>query len=108
MTDQYMLIPNIDDLIEDFQADSITSRTFHKGNGFTAVLFAFDAGQELSEHTSTKSAILQIIEGEASLTLGEDAHKVSKGAWIQMQPNLKHSIYAETPLKMILLMLDKA
>lgn len=108
MTDQYTIIPNLNDLVESFQADSITSRTFYKGAGLNAILFAFDAGQELSEHTSSKSAILQIVEGEASITLGEDIHKVEAGAWIQMPPHLKHSVYAEKPLKMLLLMFDSA
>lgn len=102
--DVYTIIPNLENLIEEIQTDSITSRTFYKGDGFNAILFAFDAGQELSEHTSTKSAILQIVEGEGRVTLGEDVHKVKQGAWIQMPPHLKHSVYAETPLKMLLLM----
>lgn len=100
----YTIIPNLGDLVEDIQTDSITSRSFYKGNGMNAILFAFDAGQELSEHTSSKVAILQIIEGDATITFGEDIHKVSAGAWIQMPPHLKHSVYAETPLKMLLLM----
>lgn len=104
----YTLIPNLQHLVEEIQTDSITSRTFYKGNGMNAILFAFDAGQELSEHTSSKTAILQIVEGKATITLGEDLHEVSAGTWIQMPPHLKHSIHAMTPLKMLLLMFDKA
>ena len=104
----YTLIPDLQNLVEEIQTDSITSRTFYKGSSMNAILFAFDAGQELSEHTSSKTAILQIVEGEATISLGDDAHKVSAGAWIQMPPHLKHSVHAETPLKMLLLMFDKA
>ena len=100
----YTIIPNLGNLVEDIQTDSITSRTFYKGKDFNAILFAFDAGQELSEHTSSKVTIVQIIEGDATITFGEDVHKVSAGAWIQMPPHLKHSVYAETPLKMLLVM----
>ena len=103
----YTLIPNLQHLVEEIQTDSITSRTFYKGSSMNAILFAFDAGQELSEHTSSKTAILQIVEGEATITLGEDIHKVSAGAWIQMPPRLKHSVYADTALKMLLLMFDQ-
>lgn len=107
MTDShYTIIPVLQNLVEEFQPESITSRNFYKGDGMNAILFAFDAGQELSEHTASKSAILQIIEGEATVTLGEDTHKVSAGTWIQMPPHLKHSVYAESGLKMLLLMFD--
>ena len=112
MTEQtqeaYTLIPDLQNLVEEIQTDSITSRTFYKGDGMNAILFAFDAGQELSEHTSSKAAILQIVEGEATISLGNDVHKVSTGAWLQMSPHLKHSVYAETALKMLLLMFDRA
>ena len=102
----YTIIPRIGDLLVDIQSDSITSRTFYKGELMNAILFGFDAGQELSEHTSSKAVVLQIIEGEATITLGADVHKITKGAWIQMPPHLKHSVYADTPLKMLLLMFD--
>jgi quercetin dioxygenase-like cupin family protein len=102
----YTVIPGIDDLLVDIQPDSITSRTFYKGKHMNAILFGFDAEQELSEHTSSKAVVLQIIEGEATITLGADVHKVSKGAWIQMPPHLKHSVYTDTPLKLLLLMFN--
>jgi len=104
--DIYTIIPNVQNLVEEIQTDSITSRSFYKGDGINAILFAFDAGQELSEHTSSKAAILQIVNGDATITLGNDTHKVSTGAWIQMPPHLKHSVYADTSLKMLLLMFD--
>lgn len=101
---EYSFIPNINDLLIDIQPDSITSRSFYKGESMNAILFGFDAGQELSEHTSSKATVLQIIEGEATITLGGDVHKVTQGAWMQMPPHLKHSVYADTPLKLLLLM----
>lgn len=100
----YMLIPNLEELIDDMKPDSIVSRTFYKSDGMKAILFGFDAGQELSEHTSSQSAIIQIVKGDATVTLGEDRHELSAGAWTHMPPRLKHSIYAKTPLMMLLLM----
>lgn len=102
----YTVIDNLAGLIESIQADSIVSRTFYKSESMNAILFGFDAGQELSEHTSSKAAVIQIIEGEATITLGGDVYKVTQGAWIQMPPHLKHSVYADTPLKLLLLMFN--
>lgn len=105
-TTGYTLVNDLAGLIEAIQPESIVSRTFYRGDGMKAVAFGFDAGQELSEHTSSQSAIIQIIQGEATLTLGDDRHEVAAGAWIQMPPRLKHSVYAKTPLIMLLLMFD--
>lgn len=104
MAENYTLINDLAELIDAIQPQSIISRTFYRGNGIKGILFGFDAEQELSEHTSSQSAIIQIIQGEATVTLGDDKHALSAGAWVQMPPRLKHSIYAKTPLIMLLLM----
>ena len=53
-------------------AHGILSRTLHNDDQLKAVVFGFDQGQELTEHTASKPALLQIIRGEATLTLGDD------------------------------------
>lgn len=102
---EYTVVENLATLIDAIQAESIVSRTFFRGDRVKAIMFGFDAGQELSEHTSSQTAIIQIIEGEATVTLGEDKYELKAGSWIQMQPRLKHSVYAKTQVTMLLLML---
>jgi quercetin dioxygenase-like cupin family protein len=85
--------------------DSILSRTFYKDDRLSAVLFSFAAGEELSEHTSAYPAIIQILSGRARLKLGDDESIVEAGAWARMAPKLPHSVVAETPVVMLLLML---
>lgn len=104
MEADYTLIPNLTDLIDTIQPESIVSRTFYKGDRLKAILFGFDTGQELSEHTSSQAAVIQIMRGEATVTLGADTYELSAGSWLQMPPRLKHSVYAKTPLIMLLLM----
>ena len=101
----YTLIADLAGLVESIQPESIVSRTFYKDDHLKAILFGFDAGQELSEHTSSQAAIIQIVQGEATITLGDDRHELQAGAWLHMPPRLKHSIYAKTPLFMLLVML---
>lgn len=86
-------------------ADSILSRTIYKDGQVKAVLFAFAAGQELSEHTASTAAIIHILRGEARLTLGTDTLEVSAGAWVRMPPRLPHGVCAITPVVMLLLLL---
>lgn len=81
------------------------SRTLHNDNKIKIVLFGFAEGEELSEHTSSMPAIIQIITGEAEVGLGDAMKAVSAGSWIHMQPNLKHSVKANTPVIMLLTLL---
>ncbi len=100
----YALFPALEGLVDAIQTDSIVSRTFYRDKTLKAILFGFDTGQELSEHTSSQSAIIQIVKGDATVTLDGDRHELSTGAWIHMPPHMKHSIVAKTPLLMLLLM----
>jgi quercetin dioxygenase-like cupin family protein len=91
--------------LPDIPPDSIVSRTFYADQSLKAILFGFAAGQELSEHTAARPAILHFLQGEARLTLGDHATAAGPGTWVHMQPHLPHSIYAETAVVMLLTML---
>jgi quercetin dioxygenase-like cupin family protein len=69
------------------------------------VLFAFAAGDGLKEHVAPLPAIIQIIQGEAELTVGEEAVAGKPGTWIQIPAKTPHSIKAQTPLVMLLTLL---
>jgi quercetin dioxygenase-like cupin family protein len=86
-------------------AQGILSRTVHNDEQLKAVVFGFDQGQELTEHTASKPAILQIIRGEATLTLGDDTIEAQAGAWVHMPAELRHAVKARTPVVMLLLLL---
>ena len=72
------------------------------------VLFAFAAGAGLAEHFAPLPAIIQIIRGEAELTVGEETVAGKPGTWIQMAGKTPHSIKAATPLVMLLTLIKKA
>jgi quercetin dioxygenase-like cupin family protein len=101
----YTYLANLLEQIPEIPADSIISRTFYNDAQVKAILFSFAAGQELSEHTSTQTAILHFIQGEADLTLGSEKMAARAGTWVHMPPQLPHSIVAKTPVLMVLLMI---
>jgi quercetin dioxygenase-like cupin family protein len=86
----------------------ILSRTLFGNDRLKAVLFGFAQGEELSEHTASMSAILHFLQGEAKLTLGDDAVEAKPGTWVHMATGLRHSIQAKTPVVMLLLLLKQA
>ena len=62
-------------------------------------------GQELSEHTASKPAVIHFLSGEADVTLGDQPLAVTAGAWVHMPAGLPHSIAAKTPTVILLLLL---
>jgi quercetin dioxygenase-like cupin family protein len=86
-------------------ADGILSRTVFQDDRLKAVLFGFGRGEELSEHTSAKPAMLVFVKGEATVGLGDDTQEARAGTWVHMPAHLKHSIKAKTPVVMLLVLL---
>jgi quercetin dioxygenase-like cupin family protein len=102
----YTLVSNLKELVSEIPKESIVSRTFHRDDHLKVIMFGFAKGEELSEHTAASPAILQFVEGEATLTLGEDTVEVGPGAWVHMAANLPHSVYAKTPVILLLLLIS--
>lgn len=69
------------------------------------ILFSFAAGSGLAEHTAPLPALIQIIAGEADLTVGEQAVPGRPGTWIQMTAKTPHSVTASTPMVLLLTLL---
>ncbi|MCR9210102.1 MAG: cupin domain-containing protein [bacterium] len=92
----------------EIQSGGTISKTLRQDDGLKVVLFGFDAGQELSEHTAAVPAILQFLDGDATVTLGDETIHASTGTFVHMAANLSHSITANTPTKMLLLLLKSA
>jgi quercetin dioxygenase-like cupin family protein len=87
--------------------DGILSRTLHNDENARVVLFAFSAGQELTDHTSKMPAIIQVLQGEARIRLEGEELETRPGAWIHMAPETVHGVLARSPLIMLLTLLKQ-
>lgn len=83
----------------------IHSQTVYDGPDVRLVLFAFAPGEELSEHTAARPAIVHVLDGEGDAELGGESHRVGAGTWFRMPARTPHSIHARTPLRMALYLL---
>jgi len=101
----YTYFENLSAEISEIPPDSIVSRTLYDDDQHKAILFGFAAGQELSEHTASQTALLYFVQGKAKLTLGGDESRAVPGTWVRMAPRLPHSVLAETQLVMLLILL---
>ena len=85
-----------------FAANGIVSRTLLRTATTRVVLFGFSQGQELTEHTSTQSAVVQILSGECEFSLDGKPHPAKAGDLIYMPPNLRHAVSATKQFSMLL------
>ncbi|MFA5039052.1 MAG: cupin domain-containing protein [Candidatus Omnitrophota bacterium] len=88
-----------------YSPQAVVSKTLVGNKSGTMTLFAFDAGQNLSEHTAPFDAILQVLEGQALLVIGEDEVVASAGSMVIMPANVPHAVFAKERFKMLLTMI---
>jgi quercetin dioxygenase-like cupin family protein len=88
-----------------YQDGSIVSRIVAKTAGGSLTLFAFDAGQSLSEHTVPHRAVIHVLDGRADVTIGGTRHRVAAGQVIELPENVPHAVEAPGRFKMALTML---
>ena len=89
----------------DYQSGSIVSREILKKPNGRVTLFAFDAEEGLSEHISPFDALVQVLEGEAEITIAGQPHRVNGGELILMPANQPHALKVLQRFKMVLTML---
>ena len=90
----------------DYSSDSIVSKILVKKKSGNITLFAFDKGQELSEHTAPFDAVVQIVHGEVEVIIGGESTAVKEGEMIIMPANVPHAVKAsEHRFKMLLTMI---
>jgi len=88
-----------------YQEGSIVSRQITKTDGGNVTLFAFAAGQGLSEHTAPFDALVHILEGEGEIYISGEKFTISAGEAIIMPADKPHALKAIVPFKMMLTMI---
>ncbi|OGD21966.1 MAG: cupin [Candidatus Aminicenantes bacterium RBG_16_63_16] len=89
----------------DYQTGAVVSREILGKKTGTVTVFAFDKGQGLSEHTAPFDALVQVIDGEAEITISGERHTVSAGEIILMPAHKPHALQASQRFKMLLIMI---
>ncbi len=85
--------------------ESVVSKILLKKEAGNITLFAFEAGQGLSEHTAPFDAVVYIVDGEAQITIGGETQTVAAGEMLIMPANVPHALHAARRFKMLLVMI---
>jgi len=87
-----------------YQSGAVVSRTLVKKPHGTVTLFAFDAGEALSEHTAPFEALVIVVEGEGEITVSGTAHRARAGQLVRLPAHAPHAVRAVERFKMMLIM----
>lgn len=98
---------DVNNLIEsiDYQEGSVVSKTLIKKETGVVTIFAFDKEQGLGEHTAPFDAMVNIIDGQAEVTIAGTAMTLKKGEMVIMPANKPHALKAIEKFKMMLIMI---
>ena len=88
-----------------YQNGSIVSRQITKAEAGNVTLFAFDEGQELSEHTAPFDALVQVLEGKADVLISGQLFQLKDGQSIILPAGQPHAVKASHKFKMLLTMI---
>lgn len=97
----YTLIGHLLDEVE-IPENGTLSRVMFSDDGLRVVAFAFDEGQELTDHTASAPAVIQVVKGRLGLTLGDDTVEIGVDSWVHMDAHLTHAVVALEPSVLIL------
>jgi quercetin dioxygenase-like cupin family protein len=95
------------ELVE-YQDGSVVSQTLVKERAGTVTVFAFDAGEGLSEHAAPFDALLYVVDGRANVRVAGTEHAMSAGAIIRLPAGIPHAVQAIERFKMLLVMIRDA
>lgn len=104
-TSPFTAIPDLAGLIE-IQTEATVSRTVLRAPGVRVVLFGFDTGQELTEHTAAMPVLLQVLSGRLSITADGRTEELVPGGLMRLETRLPHAVLAHEPSRLVLTMLD--
>jgi quercetin dioxygenase-like cupin family protein len=95
---------NFTDMVEYSSNGVVSKKILQKSTG-NVTLFSFDKDQQLSEHTAPFDAMVQVLEGEADISINKKAYHLKAGESIIMPANIPHAVYATSRFKMLLTMI---
>ena len=94
------------DLVE-YGEGKVVSKTLASHPGLSLTLFAFDRNEGLSTHSAPGDALVQILDGEATITIGDEKVVANAGEVVVMPADIPHALHAGTRFKMLLTLVKK-
>lgn len=101
----FTALTDVTELVQ-VQPGATVSRTVLRAAGVRVVMFAFDVGQELTEHTAAMPVLLQVLEGRLGITADGRTEELLPGGLMHLDTRVPHAVFAHEPSLLVLTMLD--
>ena len=89
------------------QAGAVVSKVVHRGDGLDVTVFAFDTGEQLTEHQAGQAGVIQVLSGRLRFTVDAEPLDLGPGSWLHMAPGAPHALVATEPTVMLLTLIEK-
>ncbi|MDQ7025123.1 MAG: cupin domain-containing protein [Anaerolineae bacterium] len=103
-SNRYTFCANLESTTNSDANQNLQTTSLHHQKQFNAMLLTIPTGHTIKEHVSPQILTLQIISGMGSVTVGNETHTVSRGAWFYIAPNIPHEIVSNETLTVLLSM----
>jgi quercetin dioxygenase-like cupin family protein len=89
------------------QPGAVVSKVIHRDELLDVTGFGFDAGEGLTEHRASRSAIVEVLEGRLRFTADGEEFDAGPGFWLHMAPDTPHALVAVEPTLMLLTLVGR-
>lgn len=104
MTDQTFLSDVTTSL--EIPDEGVLSKALYRDDKIRVVGFAFDTGQELTEHTAAVPVVIQVVSGRFEFTVGDQTTEIGSDSWMHLKASVPHSVIAVEPSRLLLTLLS--
>jgi quercetin dioxygenase-like cupin family protein len=86
--------------------EGVLSKVLYRDDKIRVVGFAFDTGQELTEHTAAVPVVIQVVSGRFEFTVGDQTTEIGSDSWMHLKASVPHSVIAVEPSRLLLTLLS--
>ena len=101
----YMAIEDLRKAV-DIPKDNTVSRVIHQDARAKFVVLGLAGGQEISSHTVALATAVQVLEGQVRFSLDGEENELATGAWVFLEANVQHAVYARSDAILLLTLLQ--
>jgi len=90
-----------------FFKGGVVSKTIIETKEVEISLFCMATGQSLSEHTSSRPAMIHILRGRGEVALAGETYEAKANMWFYIPRNLPHTVYSKKDMAFLLILSKK-
>ncbi|MGZ6545926.1 MAG: cupin domain-containing protein [Actinomycetota bacterium] len=89
------------------QPGAVVSKVIYRDDALNVTVFGFDAGEGLTEHTASRTALIEVLRGRLAITVDGQTYDAGSGFWLRMATGAPHSLVATEPTLMLLTLVGR-